>query len=85
MSIIDNDHELDRILESTNLDKYKLIDLPMEQTGDSSHEHQISSHFRYGKYIGAGMIRTPWRKFNRTSLGSWPLPGVFFDFLSILL
>ena len=39
MSIIDDDHEVDRILESMNLDEYKLINLPMEQPGDSSHEH----------------------------------------------
>ena len=36
-------HELHKILERTlqrtNLDKYKLIDLSMEQHGDSSHEH----------------------------------------------
>ena len=28
MLIIDDDHELDRILDSTNLDEYKLDDLP---------------------------------------------------------
>ena len=39
MSIIDDDHELDRILESMSLDEYELIDLPMEQPDDSSHEH----------------------------------------------
>ena len=27
MSIVDDNHELDRILESTNLDKYELMDL----------------------------------------------------------
>ena len=37
MSITDDDHELDRILESTNLDEYEIIDLPMEQQDDSSH------------------------------------------------
>ena len=36
--IVDNDHALDRILESRNLDKYELIDLWMEQPGDSSYE-----------------------------------------------
>ena len=39
--IIDN-RKLDRILECTNLDKYELIDLPMEQhddSDDSSQEH----------------------------------------------
>ena len=35
MSIIDDDHKLDRIIESTNLDEYEFIDLPMEQPGDS--------------------------------------------------
>ena len=39
VSITGHKHKLDRILESTNLDKYELIDLPMEQPGDSSHEH----------------------------------------------
>ena len=31
MLIIDNGHELNRILDSTDLDEHKLIDLPMEQ------------------------------------------------------
>ena len=39
MSIIDDEHELNRILESTNLDGYELIHLPMEQIGDWWHEH----------------------------------------------
>ena len=30
MSIIDDNSKRDRILESMNLDEYKLIDLPME-------------------------------------------------------
>ena len=32
MSVIDDDNELDRILENTNLHEYELIDLPLEQT-----------------------------------------------------
>ena len=32
-------HELDRILESTNLDEYEFIDLPVEQHDDSSQVH----------------------------------------------
>ena len=43
MSIIDDDHELDGILEgilkSINLDEYELIDFSVEHPGDSSHEH----------------------------------------------
>ena len=39
VSIIDADHELDRIIKSTNLDEYECIDLPLMQPGDSSHEH----------------------------------------------
>ena len=39
MSIIDDEHELSKILESTNLDEYELIDLPMKQSGDLSHKH----------------------------------------------
>ena len=39
MLIIDNDHKLDRILESANLNKYELIDLPKEQPGDSSNKY----------------------------------------------
>ena len=31
MLIIDNDHDLDRILESVNLDEYELISLAKEQ------------------------------------------------------
>ena len=51
MSVIDNDHELDRISESMNLDEYELIDLPTEQPDDG---HRNGSHFGYGKYVGAG-------------------------------
>ena len=51
MSIIDNNHEIDRILESMNLDDYELINLPMEQHDDKSqehtHRHQSGSHFGY--------------------------------------
>ena len=39
MSITDNGHKLDRILESATLNKYELIDLPKEQPGDSSNEY----------------------------------------------
>ena len=39
MSITDDNHKLDRILESTDLDKYELINLPTEQFGDLMHEH----------------------------------------------
>ena len=39
MLMIDDDHELDRILESTNLNKYELINLLMEQPEGLSHEH----------------------------------------------
>ena len=39
MLIMDDDRKLDRILDSTNLDEYELIDFPIEQQpGDSSHE-----------------------------------------------
>ena len=36
-----DDHELDRILESTNLDEYKFIDLPEEQHDDLSQGTQV--------------------------------------------
>ena len=36
--MINNDHKLNRILESTILDKYGLINLSMEQHDDSSQE-----------------------------------------------
>lgn len=39
MSSIDDDHELEWILESTNINEYELIDLPMEEPDDLSHEH----------------------------------------------
>ena len=39
MSIIDDNHKLDRILESTNLDKYELINLTMEEPGDLLNKH----------------------------------------------
>ena len=39
MSIIDDEHELNKILESTSLDEYELINLPMKQSGDLSHKH----------------------------------------------
>ena len=41
MSITDDDHELDRIVESKNLDDYELVDLPMEQPDDTSHENTV--------------------------------------------
>ena len=50
-SIVD-EHELDRILESVNLDEYELIDFPMEQLGDSSHEHIRAPEWR--SLIGYG-------------------------------
>ena len=61
--IIDDNHERDRILERiyiqrTNLHAYVLIDLPVEQPGDSSHEHtgvgMAPMHLGSGKYFGAG-------------------------------
>lgn len=39
MSIIDDDHKLDRSIESMTLDEYKLIDSPTKQLNDSLHEH----------------------------------------------
>ena len=39
MSIIHDDHEPDKTLESTSLDGYQLTDLPMKQPDESSHEH----------------------------------------------
>ena len=39
VSIIHDEHELNKIIESTNLDEYELIDLPMKQSGDLSHKH----------------------------------------------
>ena len=78
MSIIDDNLELNKILESVNWDKYELIDLPMEQLDGSSHEHMvIGSCFGYGKYVWGGTL---WRDFNGTAFGSWPMPGVFFVF-----
>ena len=43
MLIIDDKQELDRILESVNLDEYVLIDLPLKQPGDLSHGHVRAS------------------------------------------
>ena len=41
MTIIDDDdQELDRILENTNLDEYELIDVPIEQHSDST-QHNL--------------------------------------------
>ena len=39
MLVVDDSLELDRILESTNLEEYELIDLPMEQPDDSLLKH----------------------------------------------
>ena len=39
LSVLNDYHELDRILESTNLDEYEFIDLPMEQHDDLLQEH----------------------------------------------
>ena len=60
--ITDDDHKLDRILRSTNLDEYELIDLPMEQNADSLQKH-----------TGVGMA--PTLDTSRTS-GSYPMKGV---------
>ena len=38
MSIIDGNLELDRILESTNLDEYELTDMPMKQPDALPHQ-----------------------------------------------
>ena len=38
MSIIDDNHELDRILERMNLEEYELLNLPMEQPNDLLHK-----------------------------------------------
>ena len=60
VSIIDDEHELNKISESTNLDKYELIDLPMKQSGDLSHKHtgvRIDSTLDTASiyiYVGAG-------------------------------
>ena len=43
MSIID--HKLDMSLENMNLDTYELINLPVKQPGDSSHEHTALEWF----------------------------------------
>ena len=55
VSIIDDDHELNKILESTNSDEYELIDLPMKQSGGLSHKHAgvgmastLDVHVRWG-------------------------------------
>ena len=37
--ITDHDHELDRIIQNMNIDEYELVDLPMQQRGDSLYEH----------------------------------------------
>ena len=39
MARIDDDDELDRILETTNLDEFKLIESPLEQLDDESQEN----------------------------------------------
>ena len=53
VSIIDDEHKLNKILESTNLDDYELIGLPMKQSGDLSHKHTRRNglHFGYSKYM----------------------------------
>ena len=38
MSIINDDLELGRVLENTNLDEYELTDMPMEQPDESLHK-----------------------------------------------
>ena len=37
VSIIDDEHERNKILESTNFYEYELIDLPIKQSADLSH------------------------------------------------
>ena len=60
VSITDDEHELKKTLESTNLDEYELIDLPlMKQYSDYSHKHNGvrmagNYHFGHSKYIYVG-------------------------------
>ena len=57
MYIIDDDRELDRILESENLDDYEHMDMPMEQPGHLSHKHtrvRMAPTLDTRKYVGAG-------------------------------
>ena len=66
MSIINDDHELDKMLESTNLDKYKVIDLLMKQLNGLSHEYT-------GVEVAPTLdteSMTPSRKFNGTVFDS---------------
>ena len=55
--IIGDDHELDRILGSTSLDEYELVDSPMkeQEPRDSSHEHtgvEMASTSDTGSMLG---------------------------------
>lgn len=59
MSLIDDDHELGRILEKTNLDEYELIDLPLEQHGTCGRSIRA---FGCRKFVKAG---TPRGEFSR--------------------
>ena len=65
----DDDSELDRIVQNTNLDKFKLIDLPLEQLVDLSQNNMGigMAHYRCEKYVRAG---TPRGEFSGTVLGS---------------
>ena len=67
MSIIDDEHKVDRVLESTNLNEYELINLPIEQPGDSLHELSIRAsewlplwiqEVRRGWHLVKGVHRT---------------------------
>lgn len=60
MSIIGDDHELNRILGSTSLDEYELVDSPMkeQEPRDSSHEHtsvEMASTSSTGSMLGLAL------------------------------
>ena len=75
MSIIDDDHELDRILENTYFDEYELIDLPMEQLEGSAQENSgVGTAPTYGQYGAAP-------RYCRTVRRGWhPVKGVQGNF-----
>ena len=70
ISIIGDNYEPDRILESMNLDEYEIIGLPIEQLDDLSHKPTgIGMPHTLGTRSTSGLA-PPRREFNDTVFGS---------------
>ena len=80
MTIIDDDQELARILENSNLDEYELIDVPIEQYSDSTQDNlgtRMSPISDTNSTSGLAPCKGSSRELRHGVHG--PLSGVFYD------